>query len=262
MSDELLTWREAIQVFIHAGMSESTFRRRVKTGDIHPLSTGNRKKGALYPKREVFIAAKLDVPEKRDVQFVKVAPETMPEMVPVLESVFEGSPNVERWQSWMVANPDIAYMLKIDDRAVGVGLIVPLSQEKITSILVRQVTPPTDPSEILPYVPGMPVNLYVRSVGIIASATHAEKRRWAAILVRGFLKVIAELGARGIIIDRIYSRSETVDGIRILRHMGFTEIAGVTNHHDFMIDVPTSGLKIIKEYTACLDKWREAHGGE
>lgn len=55
---DLLTWHEAVKVFIDAGQSESTLRRRVNAGIIQGILPEGRKRGKRYPKDQVFAAAK------------------------------------------------------------------------------------------------------------------------------------------------------------------------------------------------------------
>lgn len=267
-----LSISEALQECSRNGVkvTANTFKSKVGEGFLPE----GRQRGTLYPVESVneFIEQernRLAAKRKQqklnrvsDIRFLKAVPSDMLEIAPVIEAVFETYPDVARWQSWIVRNPDIAYMLKVDGKVVGVGLIVPLLESKIQDILAHQITPPTLPDEILQYEPGTLTDLYVRSVGIIPTATRSQKRHWAAILVRGLHRVIIGLGARGIVIGKIYSRSETADGMRILQHMGFTEIPKKTRHRDFMINVSTSGSKFIVQYNDALVDWYQRQAGE
>jgi len=269
--EEELTIKDALKEFSRNGVkiSPNTFKRKIGKG----ILPEGRQRGTLYSaalvreiieqERKKLAGKKKHVKSKSGstVHFLKVAQSDMPAIAPVIEAIFETYPDVERWQSWIARNPDIGYMLKVNGSIVGIGFVVPLAESKIQSILAQQITPPTLPDEVEQYEVGQ-VNLYVRSVGIIPEATHLQKRHWAAILVRGLNNVFIDLGSRGIIIDKIYSRSETVDGKRILRHMGFTEIPSVTNHSNFVIDVSSSGLKLIKLYKQALIEWQQRQVGE
>ena len=99
-------------------------------------------------------------------------------------------------------------------------------------------------------------HLYLRTVGIEPAVSRLEKRVWGSRIVANLIKIIIELGKRGIDIRTITARSETPDGIRLLKHMGFTEIPSITNHRNFVIDVATSGIPAIKEYKLALARYK------
>jgi hypothetical protein len=53
---------------------------------------------------------------------------------------------------------------------------------------------------------------------------------------------------RGINIIALYGRSDTVDGIRALKHMGFEEIPSVTNYKNFMLKMDGPETKVLQRY--------------
>ena len=53
--------------------------------------------------------------------------------------------------------------------------------------------------------------------------------------------------------DSITARSDTPDGIRLMRGMGFTEIpSSIPKMHNFIIEVKKSGLREIMQYKQAL----------
>jgi hypothetical protein len=275
--EEMITASQAINAFRDAGLSEPTFRRRVRAGKIQGHLPEGRKRGALYSKSQVINAIGEATPSEasnkvkrhkahhndlKPALFMKATPQDMPEMADLLETLFDGRPNIERWSAWMTRNQDIGYILRSEGKVVGCGLVVPLSVEKIQSILSEEVTPPTYPHEICLYKPGEPVNLYVRSIGVLQHGVSAkQKKYWAERLILSLSKVIIDLGARGIVIEKIYGRSDTKAGERTMRIMGFTQIPTITSHKNFLIDVATSGLELIIRYKKALNSWRTRYEG-
>jgi hypothetical protein len=65
------------------------------------------------------------------------------------------------------------------------------------------------------------------------------------------MKVIIDFGKRGIIIDTFAARSDTPDGIRLLKQ-GFTETPTTTYARNFIIKVKESGMPFIQEYKQAL----------
>ena len=277
--EDLMTAQQAISAFIDAGLSEPTFRRRIKEGLIKGELPKGRQRGALYPKSQVLAAItyKKKKPQKtsrahRRKQFEKIPlipttftsaiPMDMPAIADFLETLFDSRPNVERWSAWIERNPEVAYILRSNDNVVGCGFILPLTEKKILSILAEEVTPITNPDEIFAYGPGTSLCLYVRSIGVVQRDVNPKQRTyWAERLILGLTKLVISLGARGVIIERIYGRSDTKAGERTMRILGFTQIPTITSHKNFCIDIATSGLESVIRYKHALDQWRAKHEG-
>ena len=271
MQEELMTSQEAVQAFIDAGLSEPTFRRRVRAGQIKSILPVGRQRGARYPKSQVLAAIgkengdKKDTPAKlkpKGATFTKMQPEDMLLVAPLIEEHW-CYPNIERWSSLIAKNHDIGYMLISEERAVGCGFIMPLTQEKILDIFSREVTPPTFPEEVQEYQPGTNYYLYARTIAITQKdVSVTQSRFWGSLLVRNLMKTVLTLASRGIIIKKIYGRSDTPEGLKLMHGVGFTQIRTNTTHRNFMIDVETSGLDIILQYEKTLNQWRQKYEGD
>jgi hypothetical protein len=276
---ELLSYGEAVKIFVEAELSENTFRKRIKAGLIHPTDLPEgRKRGSLYPRDEVLAAAikkrgksyenskKSNASSSgidlKPTSFAVATLADMPAIADLLESLFDARPNIERWLAWINRNPDIAYVLRSEDQIVGCGFVLPLTEQKILSILAQEVTPVTNPEEIFFYQPEVPVYLYVRSIGVLQKDVSFKQRaHWAEQLILGLTKAVISLGARGIRIEKIYGRSDTKAGERTMRLMGFTQIPTLTSHKNFCIDIATSGLEVVLRYKHALDQWRRKYEG-
>lgn len=256
---DLMTAQEAIQAFIQAGSSEPTFRRRVRAGQIESILPEGRQRGAMYPKKQVIAALNREKRSKRDTKpketnlkgatFIKMKPEDMVKVAPVIYEIFDTYPDIERWSSLIAKNPDTGYMLVSEEKVVGCGFMIPLIEQKILDILSKEVTPPTTADEVQEYRPKEQYYLYVRTIGVIQkSVATAQKRFWAGILVRNLMKTFVALGSRGIVVKKVYGRSDTVEGLRLMHDMGFTQVRTTTSHKNFLIDVGTSGIEMVLRY--------------
>ena len=65
------------------------------------------------------------------------------------------------------------------------------------------------------------------------------------------INTIIDLGSTGVIIDTLAARSDTPDGIRIMKK-GFTEVPSTTYARNFIIKVRESGMPFAQEYRFSL----------
>ncbi len=71
----------------------------------------------------------------------------------------------------------------------------------------------------------------------------ADTWQYGERLILGAKSVLLDLAKRGIIIRRIIAHSFTPDGIRLMKHIGFTETPPkAPGLRAFMIDVESSGI--------------------
>jgi hypothetical protein len=194
----------------------------------------------------------------------RVLPDDMVELAMVIEKIFDTRPDIERWSNWIRKNPDIGYMVKSENQIVGCGFLIPLTEEKILDIISKEITPPTLPDDIQEYKPDIPVYLYARTIGVLQNEEVSTRQRhyWASVLIRHLTSAVVELGTRGIVIKKIYGRSDSKEGVRLMAGMGFTHLRTTTSHENFVIDVESSGLEMILRYEQALNEWHHRHGGE
>jgi hypothetical protein len=269
-NDRLLTSKEAIKIFIAAGLSEPTFRRRVRQGRIKKRLPEGRTRGALYPESQVRLAA---LEEKATAQlprkhvksqpllattFSKATPNDMPEMAVLLETFYNAKISVVKRAAWIERNPDIAYILRSNGKLVGCAFIMPLSETKIMQILSSQVKPATRPQEIELYEPGKHVYLYVRAAGVLQSVSKVQRKYWAAKLIVGLVRMVIELGSKGIYVEKVYTQGDTVLGEKALKMLGFAQIDinAPTDRKNFMLDINQSGAWAAMHYKRALLSWR------
>jgi hypothetical protein len=198
-------------------------------------------------------------------KFVKATAEAMVEGVSIADAVFGGVNTipVEKRIAWLKQNPDIDYFVKHEDRIVGYLSLVPLKLETISDLLTgKRFAKDLEPSEILPYQPGKPVDIYAMAIGVLPGVSITQKRDWGAVLIKGAIDVIIGLGQQGIIIRTIQAHSNTPDGIRLMRHIGFTEtVASIPGMRDFKINITESGIPFIMEYKEAFATWEKQHKG-
>jgi hypothetical protein len=166
----------------------------------------------------------------------------------------------ERRAAWIEKNPDVFFILKAGSELVGCVFMLPLLPEKIEQVLAYEGSPPFLVEEVQEFTPNVPVSIYILNVGVYASDnTLVTKRFHGSRLVTGLLRVLVDLGQRGIPLQRIIGRSPFPDGIRLMKEVGFAEIESTTSQRNFEIDVPRSGIPAILKYKAALRQWQQQH---
>jgi hypothetical protein len=249
-------------------MTYSALRNQVNAGHIRS-ETPPGKRQAVYLKEDID-ALKHDMEIWRagksrmklpPTKFVKATVEDMLEAVELADEVFGGVNTlpVEKRLEWLNKNPDIDYLLKQDGRIVGYFSLVPLRPETIEDLLtLRRFAKDLTAEDILSYTPNIPVDLYGMAIGTKPGVSQNQKHEWGKILIIGARGVILDLAKRGINIRSINAHSHTLDGIKMMRHLGFTEtVSKAPGLHDFVIEVERSGIPFIMKYKDILQEWRE-----
>ena len=264
---EMLTAKEATTAFKNAGLSETTFRKRVKDGIIERHIPEGRERGALYPKAQVVAAIENAAKEPKKVKTIqmqlktatygKATPQEMPEIAEVLKTFFSKI-NIEKRAEWIKRNPNVCSIIKSEDKIVGCAFIMPLEEQKITQILDSLIKPPTRPQDIAPtYEPGKHYTLYIRSVVVLQTVPKLQRRHWAAKLISEIIKEIIAMGEKGIIIDKIYAQTDTRYVEHLLKGLGFSQMVSPIGRKNFMLDIVTSGSMYAMQYKKALSLWLE-----
>ena len=152
--------------------------------------------------------------------------------------------------TWLRKNPDIDYLPKQEDHLIGSLSFVPLRPETIEVLLTqRRYAKDLTADDILPFKPHTPVDIYGMAIGVKPGLSLSQKRLYGERLILGAKNVLLDLGKRGIIIRRVIAHSSMPDGIRLMRHIGFTEIPSkALGLRDFLIYVESSGIPYLRGY--------------
>ncbi len=270
MSQETMTAQEAKKEFGKVGLSESTIRRWARETRIERVKNGLYVRSSVVKALNEFTEQKKKT-KKEVYQYSQVClaePDDAYGMAVLIANMFGGSPNPDRWLSWIQKNPDIAYVGVIDGVVISCGFVVPHREKKILNILSQEITPPTRLEDILEYHAGEHVCLYARTICVAENDasgnpySHVQRRIWATGLLLAMTRGVIDLGSRGVIIDKMYGRSDSKDGERAMRTLGCTEIKTSTTHRNFMIDFPSSGLNMVQRYEKAYLEYQRKLAGE
>ncbi len=236
-------------------ITDGMLRSYVEKGKIEKLVPPERKQG-FYKREDVERLARtidefFDQPDQPGPQFQQATKEDMPELVAFLVEVFGGGNTLEKRLQWYEKNPETAFIVRNKGKIVGCVYALPLTLQKIEAIL-SDPTPGSTRSitaeDIQAYTPDELVYLYVVSMGAKPGTSDTAKRARGQTLIRGLIRFLVDLGKRGIHIKLIVARTDSRDGINLLKRIGFTEIESKTQSRNFIIEVDRSGIPLIMTY--------------
>jgi len=242
------------------GISDGLLKTYVDRHFLERLVPTGRRQGfynqtdvrKLAKELDSFPSAQSNHPGDR---FQQAKEQDIPGAVELLIDVFGGGNSSQKRIEWMKKNPEIAFVLKSKDAINGVIFVIPLTKERNEEIFALPHSASTrviTTQDIQPYLPNYPVSLYIASFAVRPGLSPQVKAARGSLLLRGLYTHFIDLGKRGIILEQITGRSDTKDGINLLKKMGFTEIEPVGTNRNFLIDVARSGIPSILRYKEAL----------
>lgn len=258
----------AAQVKSILGINDSMLYTYVDNGALERIIPPGKKQG-VYRRSEVdklarelqtFIAQR----KKKSTKFMRVSTEEeMRACQEISQELFGvGRNTVEQRMEIVEKNPDSYHMLRDEDtqQIIGYAAVMPLKQGKLEKVLSQEIPVRIDVEDIESFDGPKNIDLYLHAMGIKPGLSAFEKHTYGARLVSGIMELILNLGKDGINIGTIAARSNMPDGVRLMRHFGFTEIAPLTpERRTFIIEVEGSGIPFVMQYKNALKQWQEEH---
>ena len=252
----------AAQVKKALNITDGMLYNFIRNGDIEAVKLPGRKQ-SVYKREQVNKLAqelKQFIPSRttRTTTFVGATKEDLPVIIDISNALFGLGRSVtplERRQAWLEKNPYTYHVLKQGNEIVGYVSLLPLrtGTEKIKRLLGDIIAVDITPDDIAGFQTGTHIDMYLMSIGVKPTTTLTEKHEYGSSIIRGLRRLLIEIGKKGVVIDTIAARSNTPDGIRLMRHFGFTEIEPVLpGTRSFIIHVQESGIPHIMEYKQAL----------
>ncbi len=264
-TDKLYTSSEAREKL--GGMAPTSFKRLVESGKIQKITPPGKKQG-MYLKEDV------DKFAETMSKFVEIY-STMPtEKIEVVKAQNEddirATAQIARQHFGDLAYtaddrlaffrkvPDADYVLKYEGVVVGYFSIQPVKPDALTDHILKPNGRGVRTEDILPFTPNQPLECYITGMGVKLDIHHrTPNRTYGMLLIMGLFDALIELGEQGINIQKIWTKSRTVSGIKICRDVGFTELGYLDSEHIlFKLDLELSDFPPIIRYRDAL---KEAH---
>jgi hypothetical protein len=244
-------------------MPKTTFHHYVKIGKIKKKIPYGRKEG-YYEKS--YIDKMAEASQLYAIQYAEepttfsvATPEDVQGIYQVVTSLWGAlsATPVEKRLEWYKSNPEIDYVVKHEGIVTGYLSIMPLKHEIIEQLMSAKIRGwDIKPEDILPFTPGMELECYV---GAAVRAGLHDSKKYGMRLISGAIKVLKDLAQRGIIIKKMYGVSDTPDGIRLSRGLGFEEAppAPGSTFRQFVLDLETSQSPFVQEYREILKRGQQ-----
>lgn len=255
-------------------MSPSTLTSLVNKGIIEKIIPIGYERGfytkesvdQYYEQKKIFEREHFkedEEPEQRsEVKMSKVSTlQEMKECQDLSQEIFGVGAGTEKERMKIVErNPDTYYLLKKDEQPIGYLSIMPLKKGNLENVLGQTLPVKIDPSQIESFEKGKQLDLYLTAIGIKPGFSIEEKHEHASKLIRQFIKTILDLGRKGVEVEMIAARSNTADGIRLMKHVGFTEVPPLTpERRTFVINIKESGIPFILQYKKLLEESKSSN---
>ena len=244
-------------------ISDGMLRTYIQRGLIERTVPPGRKQG--FYKREAVdkLAKEIQSPWgdnilKSHIKPVET-PEEMQECINITHIAFGGTDDtpMEIYKGRIKANPYCYHMVKSNNKIVGFVGIIPLREGMLSEVLAQTVPVNISNNDVVSFKPGTAVEIYISVMVTHPNASTLQRHIWGARMIRYLIRLIKEWGHQGIIIKAIGARSAIPDGIKLLQHIGFTEIKRATpERRTFIIDIEKSGIPFIEDYQQALNEWR------
>ncbi len=166
--------------------------------------------------------------------------------------------SLEKRLAWHEIAPNGDYVLKHNGVIVAYFSMQPLKKEALDRIFEPKSNGSVQLQDVLPLVPGTPVECYISGIGIKNDADRQQVKTYGEFLLLGLFRVMENLGKQGIEIRRLWGMSGSVSGIKLSRDMGFTELDYINNEQiGFVLDMDPKTAKnpIIKKF---LQRYHDA----
>lgn len=246
------------------GITDGMLYNFVDNGALQRIIPPGRKQGVYRRSQVEQLARDLQVfistREEDKITFSKATKEDLPACIEIGTSSY---PNIQQQITpleprlkWFDKNPDMYYIIRRGEEVVGYTTIMPLKLERIQGILegkedLKDITP----DDIEKFEPGKPLSVYVATMRTKPNITKSEKRAYGVRLIGGLLTTLIKFIDEGIDLDTLYARSETVDGIRALKHMRFKEIPSSTHYKNYDLKVNSpEAQQLLKRYKEAITK--------
>ncbi len=199
------------------------------------------------PKTEFRIARSEDINAEQKLEARAIGPNGMPADVK---------------KEWLAANNESDYHVYHDGKLVAFLFFVPIKNE-IMDDFIKGIIPWKDikpERDIEKYLPERPLSLFVQSIASEPDVDETTRTHYMLILLRGAGEELKKLGRRGIIIEKVYARSQTPTGIAMAIHAGMQEYEPLPRTGKlirFVLDIKTSNAYLARAYKEGFAEWQK-----
>jgi hypothetical protein len=260
IGDNYYTGREVQRLL---GITEPKLRTLVANKTLRKVIPPGYKTGrylkkevdAFAEKWEAFLLAK----ELPKTTFVIAKPEDMEDEQELAERSIGPGLSAEARRKLVTANPESDYHVRYNDKLVALLHLTALKHETMMKLVNFEISwDDIRPEDIERYEPGKPLELFITAIASDPDVDEQTRMGYMLHLLRGAARELKKLGERGVIITKVYGRSNTPTGIAAAIHMGMIEQGprrGKTI--SFVMDTKTNQSYLARMYSEGLAEWQK-----
>lgn len=259
-NQDFLPYADAVKLFADAGLSESTFRRKVKEHPIHSKMPEGRERGALYSAKDVQeaikqqgksvkqVASKAEEPGETDWIQEKDLPYILAydlEMYGI-----ENTVDISITHAWWKKNPYMCRILydKNDRRNIwGAITVMPMKEEIIYRLLRQEIEEKSlTPNDILVYEPGNKYCAYIPSATV-----KPEHRQHFRKLINSVFNFWCEQYPQ-VQLAKLYAFAASEEGSDLIKHLFFSPRYDLGENAFELNPYQRTPSKLLKLFQECI----------
>lgn len=249
-------------------ITEPSLRNLVNQKKLRKVVPPGRKTG-LYLREEVdtfaakwnaFLMAK--TPPKTTFEIAKSENIEAEEDLDT-RSIGPGGVTVDIKRAWLTVNGETDYHVFYNDKLVAYLWLLPIKEDVLLPYLRGEIHwKDIRSDDIVKFEVGKSVPLYALGIASEPDVSEETRMHYMFVLLRGVGQELKELGQRGIIISKVYARSQTPTGIAMCLHLGMKPYEPMPRTGKLMrfeLDIETADTFLANMYKEGLAEWKEAH---
>jgi len=258
-------------------LGQSRLYKFAQAGRLHRHTPPGQKHGyylqsevqAIVDAEEAFYGAKPESEiDDTDAVFALATPDDMDALVTLAKKLFNSTIDADRRREWIAKEPRGHYIVKKKSgEVVAYFYLQPLQHDKMIDYLEGRVYGwQITADDIETLEPGKHAEVMIGGIGSDPDVDQDTRSNYVAVLLRGIRRDLEQLGREGIIIDKIYSYSNTLDGIVMSLDLEMQQWKKPRAHKYcmFVLDIKNSNTFLLqgykrgfKQYQRSLQEQRE-----
>ncbi|QBD74804.1 DNA-binding protein [Ktedonosporobacter rubrisoli] len=210
------------------GISKATLNRRAEDGSIPSELEEGRKRGRKYPKEAIDAHVKLL--RRKNRAELTFGPATNSELWASYQNHFslyepEDIVTYDRLLEWREVNPDIFMSAREGNRRIAGVTIMPLEEAVIKSIIDGKISEQNIQPEAIREWTDKDLAVYIPSISIHHTGDAQKDKHRGRFIIKHAIKWAISL-ERQYDIKKWYAIAATLEGKKLVEHLGFEKIAG------------------------------------
>jgi hypothetical protein len=178
-------------------------------------------------------------------------------------SIGPGGVTADIKRTWLAVNGESNYHVYHDNKLAAYLWLLPIKEKVMLQYFQGEIHwRDIQPQNIVKFEPGNPIPLYALGIASEPDVSEEIRMHYMFVLLRGAGEELKKLGRQGIIIPKVYARSQTPTGIAMCLHLGmklYEPLPRTGKLMRFELDIETANTFLANMYKEGLAEWKKAH---